>query len=323
MKKILFLIIMVLLLSQSVYATITYDEGYYQRNIGTVLSAGLNDPIYRFIKEVADLLDSCLYGTAANRGPSPLIWDDCPVLSLTTNPTSGWIYFNDFINAPTLAANTSVYNNGLIGAWTGATAGTLTSTTDEPTGVIKLFTTTDNECTGIVICSSNGTAGHVDLVAATPKGFWLESRLKCINITDAKFGVFFGIGQEALVGATGVIADDGTIQDKDVVGFHKLEGDGDKFDTRYNTEGGGGVTTLKADAVTIVADTYLKLGIKMDNADKTVTFYSDGVALADTVEIDGTNFPDGEEMAIYILIKAAHADDAYIEVDWIRAAQLY
>jgi len=265
----------------------------------------------------------CHYGTASNRGPSPLIWENCPVIELTMSPEKGWIYFNDFINNPTLAANSSVYTNAIVGAWTGATAGTLTSTTDEPTGVLKLFTTTDNECTGIVVCCSDGVSGQAIFNATTPKAFYLEARLKCINITDTKFGVFFGLGEEALTGATGVIADDGTLTDKDLVGFHKLEADGDKFDTRHNTAGGGGVSTVKADAVTIVADTYLKLGMKLDTGDKTLTFYKDGVALANTVELDATNFPDGEELSVYLVVKAASADDAYVEIDWIRAALLY
>jgi len=260
-----------------------------------------------------------LSGSASGRGPSPNIWDDAKILQIMLDPTIGWHYFNDFVNAPELGANASVYDNGIIGAWTGATGGKITGVADELGGVIQLFTTDDNDCTGLVVCSSNGKAGLAKFAAN--KTLYFETRLKVSNITDSKFGLFVGFGEEALTGATGVIGDDGALADKDLVGFHRLEADGDKFDTRHNTAGGGGITTVKADAITLVADTYVKLGIKLSGS--TVTFYKDGAALDDTVAITATNFPDGEEMAIYIVLKAAADDDAKVEVDWIRAAQIF
>ena len=48
------------------------------------------------------------YGTATGRGPSPLIWDDCPVLDYTLNPQLGSHVFDDLHSGIDVAANKAV-----------------------------------------------------------------------------------------------------------------------------------------------------------------------------------------------------------------------
>jgi hypothetical protein len=265
-----------------------------------------------------------LYGSGltadTDRMPSPFLWKDCPEDSLRTGACDGYVYWNDFLGDYSLAANQSatVLPDGVVG-WTGATAGTLSmSASDDPTGVLRMLTTTDNEDTGIAILGGNNVVGQC--IFTSNKKLWFETRLKFNNITDSKFGVFVGFAEEALASTAAVVAADGTMADKDYVGFHRLEADGDKMDLVYNTASGStSPVTHLADAVTLVADTYIKLGIYCDGTE--VYFYVNGIKVGSELLLAATDFPNGEEMAFYIAQQAAHADDAYTYVDWVKIAQ--
>ena len=258
-------------------------------------------------------------GTAAGRGPSPLIWDTCPVLGYAANPTDGMVYFNDFQGNYALANNqtATLLDAGVMG-FTGATAGsTIDQETDEPNGSLTLNSTTDNESCGISVLGGKNAAAMFVFTAG--KKSWFEARVKFVNITDAKIGGFIGFAEEALLSEGGLIADDGTLTDKDLFGFFRVEADGDKLDTVHNTASGGGVTTLQSDAVTLEADTYKKIGFYCDGT--TITLYADGVALGTTVALAATNFPDGEEMAFYMVLNEGSGDDASMTIDWVRIAR--
>ena len=259
--------------------------------------------------------------TGMEVGPTPAIWDDCPVLEIIQDPGKGWYYFNDFTSYPILANGATSYVGSGCGWFTAATAGKTAGVVDDPAGVVQLFMSDDNEGGGLVCCNDDNQSGLIYLNATTPKGLWIEARLKHVNITDSRANVFVGIAEEALNAAGGITVNDGTTSDKDYIGFWRDEDDGDKYDLIHNTAGGGGVTALSADACTLVADTYHKVGMKLVSGDKTLTLYYNGEPIK-TVELDATNVPDGQEMAFYIQMMAANDADFYVEVDWIRICQL-
>jgi len=255
------------------------------------------------------------------RNISPAIWQTCPWEEIKANPGLGVTFesdFLDFTQAANIAAVASIQQNGVV-AFTGATAGsTVTQETDEPYGVACLSCTTDNETVCLTGPGKN-VAGH--FVFETGKKLWMEARVKLPVLTDDLQGVFVGLGEEGLCVTVGVIGADDAMTDKDYVGFHHLAADGDTFDTVFNTSGGGtSPVTIKADAVTIVADTYVNLGIYCDGT--TVYFYKDGVVLADSVALTATDFPDGEEMAWYMALTNKGGGDAVANIDWVRIAQL-
>lgn len=272
--------------------------------------------------QLANMTDNDhLSDTASGKGPSPKLWSDCPLAAIMFNPGKGWCYTEHFLKVPVLANNaTSEYDAvNSYNVYSGATTGKTVGVKDEVGGILQLFTSTNNEGTGLVACNSSNDAGEIKLSSTTPKSFWFEARLKHINVTDSKAGVFVGFAEEALNTANSIIAAAGTLADKDLVGFWRLEGDGDKYDIYCNTSGAGGVTAIKADAATIEADTYHKVGMHVKG--KFITFFYDGEPVA-VYQTDGTNFPDAEELAFYIAITAAADDDFYVEVDWVRIAQL-
>ncbi|NOQ21588.1 MAG: hypothetical protein GQ565_02910 [Candidatus Aegiribacteria sp.] len=295
-------------------------------NEGTAASADFNqvvtveniDSVVSAAEVVAHIEATELAGTAAGRGPSPLIWDGCPWLQFQMGSDDGLTYFNDFHDGNyVLAANQTVTDLGQgVSGFSAATGGsTISMNADEPVGALTLNSTTDNEDAGICILGGLNTAGQVKLVSG--KKFWFEARIKSLNITDAKFGIFCGFAEEGVNATTALISNADALNDLDYVGFHKLAADGDKLDTVHRKNSGAAVT-VKADAVTLVANTYKKIGIYCDGT--TITFYADGVALADTALLATATVPTGEEMAFYFVAMNAHGDAAESTIDWARIA---
>lgn len=303
------------------------DSGARYINEGTLASCDFNqvvtveniDSAVSAAEVVAHIEATELAATAAGRGPSPLIWDDCPWLQFQLGSDDGLTYFNDFHDGNyVLANNQTVTDLGQgVSGFTAATSGSdISMNADEPVGALTLSSTTDNEDAGICILGGLNTAGQIKFVAG--KKFWFEARVKSLNITDAKFGIFCGFAEEGVNATTALISNADALNDLDYVGFHKLAADGDKFDTVHRKNGGAAVT-VKADAITLVADTYKKIGMYCDGT--TVTFYADGVALADTCALATATFPTGEELAFYFVAMNAHGDDAESTIDWVRIAQ--
>lgn len=259
--------------------------------------------------------------TSATRMFSPSVWTDCPYFELVNGLKDGFAFFDDFavhgLNLATNATTATSLGNGWYGSTANGTSVVRTSAT-APTGVVELFATDDNQDSIISALCGGNIAGQV-LFASTNR-VWMEARIKRSVITDSKFGIYVGFAEEALCDTTEVIAATGTLADKDYVGFHALEADGDKFDLVYNTASSGNTpVTIEADSATIVADTWTKLGMYFDGT--TLTFYQDGVSLATALPGSDTDFPDDQEMAFYIAQMPAHADDATTSVDWVRIAR--
>jgi len=268
----------------------------------------------------ASLFDTAFPAGGSNmgRGPSTGLWAACPVIDYMLDPTKGMVCFNDFHGGYALANNqTSTYLEGGVQGFTGATAGTtIASLTTDPNGVAVLSTTTEDESVGISLLGSKNVAGQ--FVLTSGKKSWFEARIKVNSIADALSGLFCGFAEEGLLAEDGVIGDDGALPDKDYIGFLRVEADGDKLATVHRKASGAGVV-VKADAVTLVADTYIKIGFYCDGT--TVTFYVNGTALADTCALATATVPTAEEMAFYFVLNGGDGDNATASIDWVRIAR--
>ena len=163
------------------------------------------------------------------------------------------------------------------------------------------------------------------------KLFVAECRLKTSTITDTKHGFFWGLAQALTLSATVPITAAGAIADTNIVGFHRLEADGDMLDTVYKADGVTQVT-VQADAVTLVADTYVKLGIRYepvgDQANAyALSFWRNGVRLSSSKTIPaaaGTDFPNDVRMGlVFALLNATATTPGTTSIQWMRAAQLF
>ncbi len=112
----------------------------------------------------------------------------------------------------------------------------------------------DNEGVGLRDQLCNVKLGRAN------KHFAFEVVGETDTIADTKNGFVIGLWENAAITATAPIAAAGTLTDLNFVGFHRLEGDGDKLDLVYKANGVTQVTKV-ADAITLVADTEFRLGM--------------------------------------------------------------
>jgi hypothetical protein len=254
-------------------------------------------------------------GYNANSGPSPAIWADCPWAEMQVDPNVGFTFWDDFVNFPKTLGTTE-------GNWGSYTSfGSSGSTCTAGTGVggeLVLTEATDNEgwCIRQLPCPFKLIRGG--------GAFWFEVRIKTSTIADTKFGFLVGLMDNTAVSVGIPLTIGGALYDTNLCGFHRLEGDGDKLDTVYKADGVTAVT-LQADAVTLVADTYVKVGWKYDPSTYVLTFYSNGTALATTKTIPsaaGTDFPNDVTMGFVLGATYAASDSQTATIDWVRIAQL-
>lgn len=256
----------------------------------------------------------------ASRGPSPSIWSDCPVLEILSGTTDGVFIFDDFTNGPRVAAGAEASYAGYGGGYRGfADTGGLVADGGEIGGTLVLSSDGDNE-------GASFRTGCAPFQIGRNQGkLWFEARVKTSDISDTKHGIFLGFMADNALTATVPITAAGAIADVNIVGFHRLEGDGDMFDTVYKADGVTQVT-VQADAVTLVADTYVKLGIVFNPKDNTLSFYRNGVKLATTYAVPsaaGTDFPNDVRLGLVMaVLNATATTPGNTEIDWWRCAQL-
>lgn len=255
-----------------------------------------------------------------SRGPSQSIWADFPTLEILTGATDGVFIFDDFTNGPRVAAGAEASYAGYGGGYRGfADTGGLVQDGGEIGGTLDLSSDGDNE-------GASFRTGVASFQIGRGLGkFWFEARVKSSTITDTKHNLFVGLMGDSALTATVPITAAGAIADVNIVGFHRLEGDGDQFDTVYKADGVAAVT-VQADAVQLVADTWVKLGIVFDPKNNTLTFYRNGLKLATTYTIPaaaGTDFPNDVRMGLVIaVLNATATTPGSSEIDWWRAGQL-
>lgn len=265
------------------------------------------------------------------RMPSPKIWRDCPVLQMLHDPAMGFHKFDDFKNSVITALATDT--NQICGDinWraiseTDAAADLVLNADDS--GVLQIQTDgTDQDVHAIT--TGNNTAGILN----TPKKgerkkFWFEARFKVNTITDGDIGLFIGLAQPGqMADGAGVFgADAAALADVDYLGFAILEGDGDDLTIVYN-EATSGTAQSDTGEITIAADTWYRVGFRLDVEEDKLHVYVDGVDQGADAEIDITtvNFPSDTDMDVIISLVGGSgaADGDEVEIDWVRFSQEY
>jgi hypothetical protein len=286
--------------------------------------------------------DVVRYGTDDNildRGPSPAIWKDCPIQEFQEQPGKGSHMFDDFRNSllkKEEAGRTAL--TGGIGELHGDMAWSIYSETAliadialqaDDEGVLMLDTDgTDDDVVGI-------TGGdNVQGVWRSPKigeeqRFWFEARVKVSTITDTDLSWFIGLMEPGKLGDGTPLGAVGALADVDYIGFHVAEADGDDLTLVYN-EATSGTAQANTGSITLVADTYVRVGMKVVKLGNKVTyrFFADGVDLGDgvAVTLDGAanaNWPGDTNMDIMVAVTsgALGEDGDNLKIDWIRMAQ--
>lgn len=118
-----------------------------------------------------------------------------------------------------------------------------------------------------------------------------EMRVKKSSIADNNLALFMGLAEIKAAGNNIFqVTDTAVMQVVSFVGFNTLHAAGETIQTSHATASGA-LATVQADVGTLVADTYIKLGIYCDR--KEVFFFVDGVQQSSSVLLTATDFPDG------------------------------
>jgi len=258
---------------------------------------------------------TAMYGLNSKSGPSPGLWGLAP-RDIFYDPAVAFGYYEDFIEWMPLTAGAE---SDHIKGWQefGSTGATGVLEVDEQGGMFSLASDGDDEGASI---SSEVLPFRI---SKTLPDLYFECRLKSSTIANTKHGIVVGLMDGTAISATVPIAADGTLADANFVGFHRLEGDGDTFDTVYKANTVA-VVTVKADATTIVADTYVKLGFRAHRG--TLTYFVNGVPLTDTKAIPdatGTDFPADVNLGpVAAVLNATATTPGDTTIDWIICKQL-
>lgn len=191
-------------------------------------------------------------------------------------------------------------------------------------GVLRFSHGTDNEEASLQWCDDSA-AFVISDTAGEDFALAFEARVKFGSIANDVLGGFVGLAEENAA-AHNFIADAGTMVDKDFIGFHRLEGDGDAIDFIYK-KNGQTQQSLISDMATIAADTYVKLGFLYDpeaDASERITAFVNGVPQSTKVTaalIAAATFPDGEEMSPIAGVKLATGSAHTMDMDWIACVQ--
>lgn len=289
--------------------------------------------------------DVVRYKTADNilaRGPSPSIWADCPIQEFQENPGKGIHVFDDFRNSIVLKETASASNFtssiGRVGgdinwySFVETTELVDLSIPQNDIGVLQFLGDTSDQD---VNCSVTGF--NVQGIIRTPKvgeqkRFWYEARVKVSTIdTASALGMFIGLAEPGqAANSKGVFAGDAAALDgsADYIGFAILEGDQDDIIVAYN-EAGAGSPQSTSGLITPVANTYVRLGIKLVilGISAKIRFFANGVDLGDSVAVDvsatNVNWPGDTDMDLVLSLvtgSGGGSDDA-LSVDWVRYAQ--
>jgi hypothetical protein len=250
-------------------------------------------------------------------GPSPGLWADCPLEEINRFGIGYEVYEQFTMFTPKAAGAHAVLGNGFV-----AFADTGGSIVDAliPGGGLTFSSDGDDEGASL---ACDQTPFNI-----TQNGgkLWFELAFATSTIANTKHGILAGLMDAQTLTNIVPITAGGAIADINMVGFHRLEADGDKMDTVYKADGITAVT-VKADGLTLVADAYMKVGGKYDPSTKLLTYYADGVALPDTKTIPnatGDDFPADVTMGLFFAILNATAITPGNSIlRWWRCVQLY
>jgi hypothetical protein len=256
--------------------------------------------------------------TAADQRNAPSgFMADIPVLDMLEDPGIGIYWhrrFHSFKSGTVNAAN-AYWAQGLNAF--GSADGTITNLTTQEGGVALASTATDNAGASI------SQACPPFRISRAAKTLWFEARVKTSTIADTKHDLFVGLmDTNTALSATVPITAAGAVADVSCVGFFRPESakagagtGGATLNVTYKAAGVAAVVVAN-DVATLLADTYVKLGMRFDqragkfsNNDNALSFFVDGVKVAEKVipVAAGTDFPNNINLGFFMAVLNATA----------------
>jgi len=237
-------------------------------------------------------------GAAAGLGPSPLIWDACPILEMLVDPTVGFHYFEDYMGPIDVTSA-----DGYI--ITAVTSGGISAKSTQG---------------GQLLVDSQGNASADDgvnvqlpncaVLPAAGKTIYFEARVAMVDTGDDQYFIGLAAIDTTLI-AAGILDD---VVDK--VGFFRIAAStADKISVVTARTSAEDVDADKGD---IADNTFVKLGFVIDGL-TTVKWYVNGV-LVHTSSVTA-NIANAAMSLSYVAQVEQTSADAELSVDWVRIVQ--
>lgn len=272
-------------------------------------------------------LNVILQTDSAGTEPSPAIWDRLSMTDLHHKKVRHfWEDFTSFALTEAVAANAGTYVGNEYWHTYEDTGDTIAQLATDANGVVavSIAATNNNE--------SWMQAGSATSVMFIPKtkanggtSILFEARVQMSTVVG---NMFVGLAEEAGAAANFIADANGTLVDKDYIGF-LVDEDAPTLARFVCSKASGTATNISSSAHTFAADTWVKLGFIIDMQDsdnaKRIKGFVDGVDigsyLSNTNYENTTNFPTGEELHVIFGGKNNNAAKV-VRADWIRCAQL-
>lgn len=257
---------------------------------------------------------------------TPELWKGIPWDQIACGQREGTVLFDDFTNFPALGAVDADLHAYACYSDTGSTLGQVAAS---DYGEVAFVTDTTDNDEGWIQTGGNtgGITKFIEQGTGVPHTIVFEARIKKSSITLG--GMFVGLADPGLAAADTMVdtaaADHADFADNNFLGFHVPGGDPDACDVFYQADGQTGVSLI-TDFHTIVADTYVKVGLRYDYrnpAAKQVSFWKNGVINATYVTktiIEAATFPGDDDLALLWGGKNTSTAANTFTMDWWRFA---
>lgn len=254
---------------------------------------------------------------AAGTGLSAF-WSDCPLSAIMHDPGAGYMISDGFEDVGLSGTITTIISSAGIGRYLvfGSAGATITPDAALGGGIV-ITEATDNESVSIT------TKQSPFQITSGAGSLWFEARVKTSTITTAEQAWIVGLMDNTAQTATVPITATGAIADINMVGFHHPEANTTAFDASYKADG---VTAVEVNSNigTLVAGTYVKLGMKFDTTTNLLSFYVNGVQQATSKLIPnatGTDFPADSLLSPVIAMTLANSAAETLTMDWWKIVQ--
>lgn len=257
-----------------------------------------------------------------SRGLSAGVWADCPLNEIRNGTYNGIVIDDDFLISGAITAVTS--DSTLVGLpYFGFNSSGGTHTQPDVTGgVLALTEATANE--------GNFIRSYVYPFQISQQlgDLWFEARVKVSSITN--LGMIVGLW-DAVANTVDIplSAADPPIMATtgNFVGFRMPEGAA-AVDTIYKADGVAVVAgqTVNTACTTLVADTYVKLGMKFQKRTGLIDWYVNGVKCANSKAVPnntGTDFPADVRLGLLFGQKLVATAAGVVTIDRWTCAQLF
>lgn len=229
------------------------------------------------------------------------VWADCPLLAIVCDPTTGYIFFEDFLDSKGDAIATTNMDGWTV---TQATTGAVDLSDTAQGGVLEMDSNSTTATQGVQIQYTEGTLPFIPVAG---QDIWFEAKVKVVDTYD-KCELFIGLSEAD----TSIIATS-AVSPSNFIGWQCVTDDGvllfasEKADT--------GTTTASN---TIAEATWVRLGFHV-NGVTDITHYVDGVAIGTSILT--ANIPILGLTPSFVC-QSGGTNDPILHIDWMKIVQI-